>query len=87
MHNTANPGDLPVAPSRERGSKRCYYKMAGNLAGRAIAPFFAGCICRIHPAIFSFWAGVIPPMPWSVGRCCMSMAIAWRGPEPLRWFQ
>lgn len=28
-----------------------------------IPPFLAGCICRIHAAIFSFWAGVMPPMP------------------------
>ena len=28
-----------------------------------IPPFLAGCIRRIHAAIFSFWAGVMPPMP------------------------
>ena len=28
-----------------------------------ISPFLAGCIGRIHAAIFSFWAGVRPPMP------------------------
>ena len=32
-----------------------------------IPPFLAGCIRRIHAAIFSFWAGVMPPMPM-VGR-------------------
>ena len=28
-----------------------------------IPPFLAGCIRRIHAAIFSFCAGVMPPMP------------------------
>ncbi len=28
-----------------------------------IPPFLAGCIRRIHAAIFSFMAGVMPPMP------------------------
>jgi hypothetical protein len=25
--------------------------------------FLTGCVCRIHAAIFSFCAGVMPPMP------------------------
>ena len=28
-----------------------------------IPPFLTGCIRRIYAAIFSFWAGVMPPMP------------------------
>jgi hypothetical protein len=28
-----------------------------------IPPFLAGCGHRTHAAIFSFWAGVMPPMP------------------------
>jgi hypothetical protein len=28
-----------------------------------IPPFLTGCCCRTHAAIFSFMAGVIPPMP------------------------
>ena len=28
-----------------------------------IPPFLAGCMRRIHAAIFSFMAGVMPPMP------------------------
>ena len=28
-----------------------------------ISPFLTGCIRRIHAAIFSFMAGVMPPMP------------------------
>ena len=28
-----------------------------------IPPFLTGCIRRIHAAIFSFRAGVMPPMP------------------------
>ena len=30
---------------------------------RVIPPLLAGCIRRIHAAIFSFCAGVMPPMP------------------------
>lgn len=25
-------------------------------------PFLAGCMRRIYAAVFSFWAGVMPPM-------------------------
>lgn len=28
-----------------------------------IPPFLTGCICRTYAAIFSFMAGVMPPMP------------------------
>ena len=28
-----------------------------------IPPFLMGCIRRTYAAIFSFWAGVMPPMP------------------------
>ena len=28
-----------------------------------ISPFLTGCICRTYAAIFSFMAGVMPPMP------------------------
>jgi hypothetical protein len=31
--------------------------------GRVISPFLTGCIRRTYAAIFSFMAGVIPPMP------------------------
>ncbi|WP_095689785.1 IS66 family insertion sequence element accessory protein TnpB [Sinorhizobium fredii] len=30
---------------------------------RVILPVLTGFDCRIHAAIFSFWAGVTPPMP------------------------
>jgi hypothetical protein len=30
---------------------------------KVIPPSLTGCIRRIHAAIFSFWAGVMPPMP------------------------
>lgn len=36
---------------------------AWRLARLVIPPFLAGCIRRIHAAIFSFCAGVMPPMP------------------------
>ena len=32
-------------------------------AGLVISPFLRGCIGRIHAAIFSFMAGVMPPIP------------------------
>ena len=28
-----------------------------------IPPFLTGCVRRIYAAIFSFWAGVMPPIP------------------------
>ena len=31
--------------------------------GMVIPPFLMGCTRRIYAAIFSFWAGVMPPMP------------------------
>ena len=34
-----------------------------RLIGMVIPPFLAGCDGRIHAAIFSFIAGVMPPMP------------------------
>ncbi len=34
-----------------------------NGSAVVIPPFLTGCIRRIHAAIFSFIAGVIPPMP------------------------
>ena len=39
--------------------------LAGPVARDAVVipPFLTGCIRRIHAAIFSFWAGVMPPMP------------------------
>ena len=36
---------------------------AEHVSDLVIPPFLAGCIRRIHAAIFSFWAGVIPPIP------------------------
>lgn len=30
---------------------------------RVIPPFLTGCSSRTYAAIFSFWAGVMPPMP------------------------
>ena len=34
-----------------------------DIEGGVIPPFLTGCIRRIHAAIFSFWAGVMPPIP------------------------
>ena len=37
-------------------------KIIAMLRG-VISPFLTGCIRRIHAAIFSFMAGVMPPIP------------------------
>jgi len=42
--------------------KRCQ-SVGSKLTRRGIPPFLTGCIRRSHAAIFSFWAGVMPPMP------------------------
>ena len=36
---------------------------ATALGVQVISPFLTGCICRTYAAIFSFMAGVMPPMP------------------------
>lgn len=36
---------------------------AAAIGGLVIPPFLVGWISRIYAAIFSFWAGVMPPMP------------------------
>ena len=38
-------------------------QLALETSEMVIPPFLAGCMRRIHAAIFSFWAGVMPPMP------------------------
>lgn len=30
---------------------------------RVLPPFLTACLCRVYAAIFSFCAGVMPPMP------------------------
>jgi hypothetical protein len=39
-----------------------YYELMGETA-MVISPFLTGCIRRTYAAIFSFMAGVMPPMP------------------------
>jgi len=34
-----------------------------RIGRKVIPPFLMGCIRRTHAAFFSFWAGVMPPMP------------------------
>ena len=52
----------PVREVAERlGISRVLNSLA--MSGKVIPPFLTGCIRRIHAAIFSFWAGVMPPMP------------------------
>jgi hypothetical protein len=38
-------------------------KAAKTLHDEVLPPFLTGCICRSYAAIFSFIAGVMPPMP------------------------
>ena len=58
--------DIPELPD-EQVSRLGDLWILGNhrlLCGdRVIPPFLTGCIRRIYAAIFSFWAGVMPPMP------------------------
>jgi hypothetical protein len=37
--------------------------LANEVGGTVIPPFLTGLIGRIYAASFSFWAGVMPPMP------------------------
>ena len=47
-----------------RYAKEIHYEEVTIFKGaEVIPPFLAGCMRRIHAAIFSFWAGVMPPMP------------------------
>ena len=49
----------------ERAGRGLQLTVAGRagLAEMVISPFLTGCICRTYAAIFSFMAGVMPPMP------------------------
>ena len=42
---------------------RIVWLRADGMRWRVIPPFLTGCIRRTYAAIFSFWAGVMPPMP------------------------
>ncbi len=55
---------MPVAEMcRRHGlSPATFYKLKSKYGG-VISPFLTGSMRRIHAAIFSFWAGVMPPMP------------------------
>ena len=50
-------------------------------------PFLMGSSRRIHAAVFSFMADVMPPMPMLGVRCCKSRASQLPGLVPPRWFQ
>ena len=39
------------------------FREALEECGVVIPPFLVGWISRIYAALFSFWAGVMPPMP------------------------
>ncbi len=54
--------DLSMDKENQRKGNEFYNSVFGK-DGVVIPPFLAGCIRRIHAAIFSFMAGVMPPMP------------------------
>ena len=53
-------GDLPIDTTIS-GDR--FTEFSNGADNGVIPPFLAGCIRRIHATIFSFWAGVMPPMP------------------------
>jgi len=44
-------------------TQQTYYRWRKEYGGMVISPFLTGCIRRTYAAIFSFMAGVMPPMP------------------------
>ena len=52
---------IEVAAAKADISRATGYRIARD--PRVISPFLTGCICRTYAAIFSFMAGVMPPMP------------------------
>jgi hypothetical protein len=49
---------------RKVGNLRAVQLLLGHTkVDRVIPPFLTGCIRRTYAAIFSFMAGVMPPMP------------------------
>jgi hypothetical protein len=54
--------NLPKQKHRVKNglSTKKAYGGAGDLV---IPPFLTGCIRRTYAAFFSFWVGVMPPMP------------------------
>jgi hypothetical protein len=56
----------PLLSNKSRGVPRVDYRWVLNgiyWRLRVISPFLTGCIRRTYAAIFSFMAGVMPPMP------------------------
>ena len=65
-------GGPPLDPEEEPGSViRLFADDLQKIAGGVIPPFLAGCIRRTYAAIFSFCAGVIPPMPRCPAMVCL----------------
>ena len=60
--------DEEIAARYKRGKAKVIGVIAQGLinkarGGEVIPPFLTGCVRRTYAAIFSFWAGVMPPMP------------------------
>ena len=53
----------PNVREQARSSVRLRSCLVYDIEALAIPPFLAGCGCRTYAAIFSFMAGVMPPMP------------------------
>ena len=66
-------GSLHHRPTRHV-HQYCARLHSRNPPGRddpVIPPFLTGCIRRIYAANFSFWAGVMPPMPRCPAMVCL----------------
>jgi hypothetical protein len=77
IHNGAKDNavrrDLAHQPYTNTVSIRSYSYLGGTIGAYGpvrllvvcpvIPPFLTGCIRRTYAAIFSFWAGVMPPIP------------------------
>ena len=61
-------------PVREGGVYRIAARIEKDIGGvtktqsliradTVFPPFLTGCTCRTYAAVFSFWVGVMPPMP------------------------
>ena len=71
VHATARPGTWLAGMLMRKPPLLVRVALANKMARivsptavtSVIPPFLMGCMRRIHAAIFSFWAGVMPPMP------------------------
>ena len=58
-----NSGTIDVLAASGTEDATAYGIYVDGDVGMVIPPFLTGCSRRTHAAIFSFWVGVMPPMP------------------------